>query len=431
MEEPSKTADAGAGAEEKKQTTVTLPSFDGTFKLNVLLEQEEDTNQPPRLVNISKQAVDSVNAQPSLPPSSASDLPERHIILSTGSGHQKAESFFQDVVRPILHALHSTEQDNWSLHTTQSVTSILELIDRELFPKANKGVKLRIVLASGDGGIVDLVNGLLSKPASSVYAAPQVVLLPLGTANALYHSVNACTDKESTWGLHALSSISTKPLPVFTATFSPGSRLLVDEARVEEPLPQDGHGNGILHGAVVCSWGMHASLVADSDTAAYRKFGIERFKMAAKEALHPSDGSPPHVYRAKVSILNGETWQDLEQDEHMYVLATLVSHLEAPFCISPASKPLDGSLHLVHFGPAPGEEAMRIMGLAYAEGKHVEDAAVQYQAIDGLRIEFGGKESDGRWRRICVDGKIVRVEGQGWVELRKERRHVADVVVGV
>lgn len=173
---------------------------------------------------------------------------------------------------------------------------------------------------------------------------------------------------------------------------------------------------------------MHASLVADSDSAEYRKFGIERFKMAAKEALYPSDGALPHAYSGRVKVLTREgEWRDVGDDKHLYTLATLVSNLEKPFTISPASKPLDGSLHLVHFGPTSGDEAMRIMGLAYQGGKHVEDEMVTYEAIEGLRIDM--KETDERWRRVCVDGKIVLVEEGGWVEIRKGKAGVVEVCV--
>ncbi|KAH7380036.1 ATP-NAD kinase-like domain-containing protein [Pyrenochaeta sp. MPI-SDFR-AT-0127] len=427
-------AEAGTGGQkseeqdkETKHFTITLPSPDGTSKVVALLEQDEDTAQPPRLIEVTKHPLENITSTTS----ATHEDRETHIILSQGSGHQKASDFFSSVVSPILSALYGPEAlQTFRTHVTESPTSILELVDQVLFPEANGSSRkpLRIILASGDGGVVDLVNGLLKEKASKGYIAPQVVLLPLGTANALYHSINAGTGTKNTWGLNALSSTVSKPLPVFTAAFSPGARLLIDEARAEEELARDNKGNGILHGAVVCSWGMHASLVADSDTAEYRKFGIDRFKMAAKEALYPSDGSAPHPYKARVSVLKGDDWTALKEQEHMYVLATLVSNLESPFCISPASKPLDNSLHLVHFGPTSGDEAMRIMGLAYQGGKHVDDPAVRYEAIDGLKIEFQGDE-DGRWRRVCVDGKIVRVEGNGWVEVRKEERRVLDVVV--
>ncbi|ORY10392.1 ATP-NAD kinase-like domain-containing protein [Clohesyomyces aquaticus] len=380
-----------------------------------------DAAAPPR-VRVSRTAS-------SLPPSARSDVAEEretHVIVSTGSGTGQAATFFDEAVRPLLRTLFPSSYHGFSVYHTESASSIINLTSDIFFPRANKGTAIRIVLFSGDGGVIDVLNSLVSKPHTADYTPPQVVLIPLGTANALYHSING--GKENTWGLNSLASSSYHPLPIFTATFSPGARLLADEARREEELPKDPKtGTPTLHGAVVCSWGMHASLVGDSDTAEYRKFGVERFKMAAKEALFPADGSLPHPYKAKVSILQGETWKPLEQEEHMYVLASMVSNLEKTFTISPASKPLDGSLHLVQFGPADGNEAMRIMGLAYQGGKHVEDEAVFYEAIDGLRIQFEGKEEDGRWRRICVDGKIVRLENDGWVEMRKESMRVLDV----
>ncbi|KAF2244430.1 hypothetical protein BU26DRAFT_569413 [Trematosphaeria pertusa] len=380
-----------------------------------------DATAPPKVKITKGEALATAH------PPDTSDA-ETHIVISTGSGTNKAITFYDEAVKPVLETLFPKGHGNFLIHHTESASTILDLTNDIFFPTANAGITLRIILLSGDGGVIDLVNGLLSKPCSAEYKAPLVFLIPLGTANALYHSSNA--GRENTWGLSTLASEKSKPLPIFTASFSAGARLLVDEARREEELPKDpSTQHPILHGAVVCSWGMHASLVADSDTAEYRKFGIDRFKMAAKEALYPADGSPPHPYKAKVSVLKGEDWKPLKAEEHMYVLATMVSNLEKPFTISPGSKPLDDTLHLVYFGPTNGDEAMRIMGLAYQGGKHVEDPMVHYEAIDGLRIEFQGKEEDDRWRRICVDGKIVRVEKGGWVELKKEERRVLDMVV--
>jgi diacylglycerol kinase family enzyme len=392
-----------------KEFTITLPSLDGAVEVVAnLQENEKDAAYPPKLLSITKNTLPT--------PASAITPRETHIILSTGSGHKQAALFCNDVVYPILDAIQPGFIDEAEEHITESENSILEFTRDTFFPEANKGTPLRLILASGDGGIVDLVNSLLDQPHSSDYVAPEVVLLPLGTANALYHSINAAPT-QNTWGLSALSSTTSKPLPTFTATFSPGSRLLRNEATVKAPLPTNTKAEPMLHGAVVFSWGMHASLVADSDSAAYRKYGIDRFKMAAKEALYPADGSLPHAYRARVSVLNaaGE-WKTMEKQEHLYTLATLVSNLEAPFCISPESKPLDGSMYLVYFGPTSGDEAMRIMGLAYQGGKHVEDKTVRYEKIGGMKIEF--EEEDERWRRVCVDGKIVVVEKGGWVEVR-------------
>ncbi|KAF2445033.1 hypothetical protein P171DRAFT_431800 [Karstenula rhodostoma CBS 690.94] len=412
-------------------TIASVPSKRGALSTVISLqlpagEAKEDNAVPEIIIKEDSQT------QPTIRPHNTSDE-ETHVIISTGSGTGKAEIFYEQAVKPILETLWPEGHTNFLTHRTESATTIQELTNDILFPTANAGITLRIVLLTGDGGIIDLVNGLLAQPPSSSYIAPKVVLLPLGTANALYHSINVGNPHQNTWGLKALclnpsNKAQRKPLPIFTASFSPGARLLTNEGRDEEVLPQDPKsGRPILHGAVVASWAMHATLVADSDTAEYRKFGIDRFKMAAKEALYPANGSPPHPYHASVSVLQGSDWTLLPNEEHMYVLATMVSNLEKPFCISPRSKPLDGSLWLVHFGPTSGDEAMRVMGLAYAGGKHVEESMVRYEEIDGLRIEFHEKED--RWRRVCIDGKIVRVEEGGWVEITKEDRRVLDVVV--
>ena len=81
----------------------------------------------------------------------------------------------------------------------------------------------------------------------------------------------------------------------------------------------------------------------------------------------------------------------------------------------------------MRFGPLSGEESMRIVGLAYAGGKHVDEDIVGYEEVEGLRIEL--KEEDGRWRRVCVDGKIVMVEEGGWAEVWRDRRSIIDVLV--
>ncbi|KAF2016200.1 hypothetical protein BU24DRAFT_422550 [Aaosphaeria arxii CBS 175.79] len=408
---------------DSKDLVAVVPDQDGSASTIVYVEQ--DPTDPTKLPTIIFKEESTFNSD--VPNPQAFTTPEEtHVLISTGSGKREAERFYNESTKPILSALFPQQSEKFHIHTTESESTILDLTNNVFFPIANAGRPLRIILLSGDGGIIDLVNGLSSQPLSASYIPPQVVLLPLGTANALYHSIVA--GRENTWGLQALTSNEYESLPIFTASFSPGSRILADEARKELELPKDPEtGHQVLHGTVVGSWGMHASLVADSDTTEYRKFGIDRFKMAAKEALYPADGSPPHPYKAKVSVLKGDSWEDLPAEEHMYVLATMVSNLEKPFTISPSTKPLDGSLHLIHFGPASGDEAMRIMGLAYQGGKHVDDPSVRYEAIDGLRIQFEGREEDARWRRICIDGKIVRVDKDGWVELRKESRRVLEI----
>lgn len=357
---------------------------------------------------------------------SGSVQPNFHVVISTGSGTGLATEVWEQLVKPCMDFMQMEASIDYALHFTTSESSVIDFTRDTLLPQANLGVAQSVLLMSGDGGVVDIVNTLLSGDRSPSYKKPNITILPLGTGNALAHSAGITQD--NSLGLKTWATGGPKELPLFRASFSPGARLLVNEAREEQEL-HELDGVPTAHGSVVCSWGLHAGLVADSDTVEFRKFGVERFQMAAKEALFPSDGSPPHVYRGKVSVLRPgqQEWHVIRQGEHAYVLATLCNQLEKGFTISPDSRPLDGKLRLVHFGPSSGDEAMAIMGKAYQGGQHVHDDRVGYEEIDALRIEF--EEDDARWRRVCVDGKIVRVEKGGFVEVRAGERGVVDLIV--
>lgn len=389
-------------------------------KIRIVPLEAADFPRVEKLYNVK--SLQHITTQPNVP------QPNIHVIISTGSGIGLAQDFYTNALSIVLAHLSLSPEIDYTIHTTTSPTSITSLIHSVIAPRANKGVKQRIILLSGDGGVVDIVNALFATERSPAFTSPELSLLPLGTGNALAHSSRLTADR--TTGLSALALGSPKPVPVFRATFSPGSRLLVDEGRDEVELEQrDGDGNPIIRGAVVASWGLHASLVADSDTAEYRKFGVERFGMAAKEALHPADGSLPHAYAGRVSVLRegvDEKWEVLNREKHAYILATLVKELEKGFSISPETKPLDGKMRLVHFGPMEGEEVMRILMLAYQDGKHVHEKEIGYEPIEGIRIEF--HEDEWRWRRVCVDGMIIKVEEGGWVEVRMEKETVIDLI---
>lgn len=253
----------------------------------------------------------------------------------------------------------------------------------------------------------------------SQYVPPVIVLFPFGTGNALFHSIHqqVATNRvgDLTLALRDLLSVTHKPLPIFSARFSEGAKILSDEGRIESSIP----GN-CLFGAVVTSYGFHSQLVADSDTAEYRKHGDKRFQMVAKDLL-----ADFHAYNATVSVqYGGETSmtnirsEGQDENKHAYIVATLVSNFEKTFTISPHSKPLDGHLRIIEIGPIPAEDVLEIMTDAYSGGKHIETrSTVGYRRIDKLRIEF--REDDARWRKVCIDGLIVVMEKDGWLEVQR------------
>jgi diacylglycerol kinase family enzyme len=421
----------------------------------IILRHHRVTNPPRLAVQDLSITENSRRSWGFLPDPARSQSPHRHIIVSTGSGTGFASQFYDQIVKPLLGLFQLTQNKDYTLHTTTSVASVTTLVEDIFLPTANRGQAQSIVLLSGDGGVLDIVNALVTGTRTSDYVRPTITLLPLGTGNATAHSAGLTANTE-TFGLKTwLRSTAVNPLPLFSATFSPGANYMVDQGRSTAPLANDTEGRPIAYGAVVLSWALHAGLVADSDAPEFRKFGRERFTKAAMDAMYPADGSAPHVYKGKVSIIphpqasaqstsssSSHTsvqgaWQSLPSssgdaetaDQHAYVLATFNSHLEASFNISPAATPLDGILRVIQFGPMSGDEVMGLMTKAFQGGQHVEDARVNYLPVAGLRIEMAeddatdadedGKGGKGRWRRICIDGKIVVVEKGGWVEVKR------------
>jgi diacylglycerol kinase family enzyme len=350
-------------------------------------------------------------------------LPHAHFqppltwVISTLSGAGESGNFFREVILPALKngrrnaAGVIDDLSEIDYVETDSEDFIANWAANQALKYSKNGTDVTVALLSGDGGIVELINGFASQWQEKTYHPPTVALLPFGTGNGLANSVGIT--KDMTEGLRTLYTGDPRPLPSFQVKFSP-------RASVIHQGKHKGFATSI-YGSIVCSWGLHASLVADSDTEAFRKHGSKRFGMAFGELVAPADGSESHRYKGRVFMLKTNeagsgSWVPLERTEHMYVVATLVSNFEEKFKISPASKPLDGKLRLVHFGPQTPDEASRLMGLAYQEGKHVDDPAVGYEEMEGLRIEFD--EEDARWRRVCVDGKIFEVEKGGSIEVR-------------
>lgn len=121
--------------------------------------------------------------------------------------------------------------------------------------------------------------------------------------------------------------------------------------------------------------------------------------------------------------------EHIQRTHHSYILCTLVSNLEKAFTISPASRPLDSKLWIVHFDSESGKEIMDIMTAAYDGGKHVDMPVLGYQEVESVKIDF--QEEKGEWLRVCVDGAIVRVEEDGWMKVSngKKGEEVLNVVV--
>ncbi|KAF3767626.1 hypothetical protein M406DRAFT_220509, partial [Cryphonectria parasitica EP155] len=318
------------------------------------------------------------------------------VIVSVRSGTGLAPKFYDAVLRPLLGILGLQEkksedvsaagEPSYRVTVTQDANTVKDFPREKWGPDAAS--KSTVLLLSGDGGVVDLLNSGVALPSpGSSHLLPTVVLLPLGTGNALFHSLH-------------------KPHYTTTTTTSPGDLL-------PPPPPPP------------------------PDTPAYRQHGDKRFGMVAQELLRDLHGYEVEVVTAPSGRLvvaggkgggggGGGAGGAGGAGGFNYVLATMVSNLEKTFTISPDSRPLDGKLRLVHFGGKSGEETMAIMMAAYGGGKHVGMAGVGYQQEDEVRLT--SLERDARWRKVCVDGTIVELAEGGTMDVKTDQEPRLNIV---
>ena len=417
-----------------KSSTESPPHY-----LLFLLKEDQDNKESPYQPSILKakeipselRSITLTDLPPRLKHGSANEhgvTNQVDVIVSVKSGVGQALKAWEEVLRPLWKMLADTENPQYRLIHTESEETIRDYA-RNLWASEERSKASTIVLLSGDGGVVDLLNG--SDGNEVPETPPTIALLPLGTGNALFHSTHKPLYSEPgpsplVLGLRTLFQGVSADLPVFRASFSSGSRIVkfMDKTKGETPIKD---ANQIqkeevsithLQGAIVASYGFHASIVYESDTPEYRVHGDKRFGMVAGELLKES-----HPYAAKVSVRNrgSSTFEGIPREKHAYVLTSLVSNLERTFTISPATKPLQSQLRLVHFGPIGGDRTMDVMMKAYDGGKHTDMSwpdgeSVGYDEVDEVKILV--LESDERWRKVCIDGTIVDVPEGGEMNIK-------------
>ncbi|PTB70691.1 hypothetical protein BBK36DRAFT_554 [Trichoderma citrinoviride] len=439
------------------------PSPKPGYIISLLLEDAENLENRFRLVHLLADAIPD-----DLRPYRISGLPlhlrpvkgkhDVDVVVSTKSGVGLSLQFWENVLQPLWgvieeHSSEETSREIPNVLVTQDADSVREFSRKIGASDSSSSSQSRtIVLLSGDGGIVDLINSVPHDESSpSEQRQLLLALLPLGTGNALFHSLHkplwaseggSKTEDASplVLGLRTLFNGVSANLPLFRASFSPGSRIVKFTPTAEEPVGDDDASKALhlakeetqvshLFGAVVASYGFHSSIVYESDTPEYRIHGDKRFGMVAQELLRES-----HHYSAQVRVRHPSAaeWEQFDGGEHAYVLVTPLSNLERTFTISPASKPLDGKLRLVHFGPVGGERTLDLMMKAYDGGKHVgvewdDGHKLRYEEVDELRVTI--LEDDERWRKVCIDGTIVDIPKGGELAVRKEEKSGFKILV--
>lgn len=433
----------------KTEEIILIAEVSGRDNLILVLNQgEQGAAEPFRLSSfiargLRQDLLDSLLLEQIPDYLSAGTSSNLDVIISSKSGTGQSQSFYDTVLQPLLGALglrdggaspgldHPNGGKVYQVTVTKDADSVKEF-SRERWGHDGStveraGTNGTVILLSGDGGIVDLLNG--RKQPTEAGPLPTIALIPLGTGNALFHSLHkphyAVSDQPApshlVLSLQALLKGKASPLPTFEALFTPGSHLV--EEKEEERKEPTGEATAPvpasqLTGAIVASYGFHSQLVWESDTPAYRRHGGKRFGMVAQELLKEG-----HAYHATVETSSSAA----TPARFSYVLATMVSNLEKTFTISPESRPLDGQLRLVHFGDVGGQKTMDIMMAAYNNGSHVGIEGVGYEAVEFVKVTT--HEEDARWRKVCIDGTIVEIPQGGSMKVKRSAEPQLQVLV--
>lgn len=327
------------------------------------------------------------------------------------------------------------------------------------FLQENSG-KVTVVLGSGDGTLHDIVN-FMSKtemkgvraglPPSHLY----FVLVPCGTANALYSSLFPVSEYSADDISYKLKSVQsfidggrTVPLTLAITTLS--------SPPAEKKRPS------ASAAAVVVSTCLHASILHDSEALRKEIPGMERFKVAAKNNsnrwYNASAKLLPTASKNYVELFDpisktfiphpdadeGDPIVDL-YGPFAYFLSTVnVDRLEPAFKITPLMTeipPAEASMDVVIVRPLrdpstswdnpEAREAFvpklyAILSTAYRNGEHVnllynESGEIITGGEGPMAVEYircGGWEwlpdsSDEAAHLLCTDGAISVIEKEG------------------
>ncbi|KAK0459458.1 ATP-NAD kinase-like domain-containing protein [Desarmillaria tabescens] len=207
------------------------------------------------------------------------------VIYNPVCGDRTAKQFFDDHVLPLL---ASKGQIVDKVFQTERPGHAGEILHDYL--KDNHG-DLTIVLGSGDGTLHEISNFLSSTKVEAKEYLPfhlSIVLVPCGTANALYSSLFPPTTDtlDIAYKLKGLESFisgpNTIPLTIAITTISsPPTSTKQPEGKFKSCSAHFSHILTVTLSAVVVSTSLHASILHDSEALRKEHPGIERFKIAA------------------------------------------------------------------------------------------------------------------------------------------------------
>lgn len=363
-----------------------------------------------------------------------------HIIVNDHAGSGLASSLSVRLADRL-----TSEGIPYSTYTTNHAGHASELGQDIL----NHTVNATIAVIGGDGTLHELINGIMTAGHAKA-AKVEIILIPSGTANALYHSLfpETCAnpaDYDRFLSVEAaLSSGKKRPLS------------LLDVTR---------NGKHVHYSHVVTSTSMHAQLLETASTPEMRKLypGPERFMKAAE--MHIGTACAANLTLTARGEAGIQRWSPIKSvwetvsaanldiaGLFTYFVSALVDRFEAKFRIAPLSAPgrdrpanaVDVVLVRAKQPSSDGREAeakrlMEVLMAAYSEnGKHLQvqedidgtmSHVVEYYRASGFEWKPVSIHSfplmfrtsvlimppvklDEAARSVCVDGTSLRLEAK-------------------
>lgn len=293
--------------------------------------------------------------------------------IFSGTGRNERKDVYRKIIEPLFHLLGIEHR----YFATQNEDSI-----KEFAQSLDINTEKTIIFLSGDTSISEFVNDL---PEIEQETAVNVAVIPCGTGNSLSLSLGIDNIIQAVANILLGTKV---PFNLYQTTFPKDSYFMFQDKKaiIKEPLVF----------TTVLSWAFHASIVADSDTKELRKFGLERFKMAAMKNLEKEQ-----KYVGTIMIndkpVNGP---------FAYWLVTSVTRFEPTFEILPHGDIGDDSLYMVAVNAKYGTELLDIMKEVYDNGRHIGDEKVTYMQItkdQEIKVKLGADSKN----RFCIDGSIV------------------------
>ncbi|ORY69134.1 hypothetical protein BCR35DRAFT_326432 [Leucosporidium creatinivorum] len=336
------------------------------------LAADEDSS-PPKLLTYELTTTDasSLSQLPQLAPLLLPTAPTAsspvHVIINPSAGARTASNYAHKVVIPLLE-LAGAKSEVWK--TTKAGDG--ERVAREILEKGEGGEERTLLLLGGDGTTHEVLNGLLLKDGElqEGQSRTNLIIVPLGTANALYYHLFPPESPSTPLGttlspLYSLLSFLRRskpnPLPLPVALNSVPRAPSSTSSATSQNSQKRERENTIT--AVVTSSALHACLLHDAEELRDQYPGVERFKVAAQEnvkrwwegrlkILPSSTGVRRYDWESKglvpaeareggkgVGVELGEGGEVVLEGPFAYVVSSLVSRFEPNFVVAPLRSP--------------------------------------------------------------------------------------------